>query len=205
MVKCLRTVPVLLALALSSCTSEPAPKKPETKPAAPVEPVTGLTGIYRCFGASRQWAQDIEVLRARNIFVKDRPAPPGKAYAWQVTLVSPSKKRLKNCTYSVVQEDGLFAGVFNPNDEAWSGPSKLGQPFVIQTVKKDTDQIYQVALENSKEYDKKNPGTPILMLLEFTERNPVAAWRVIWGASVGGSAYSVFVDATNGQFLKKAF
>ncbi len=205
MVKCFRIGPLLLALALASCTSAPAPKPVETKAAAPVEPVTGLTGIYRCFGASRNWAADIEVLRARNLFVKGRQAPAGKAYAWQVTLVSQSKKRLKNCTYSVVQEDGLFAGVYNPNDEAWNGPSKLGQPFVIQTIKKDTDQIYQVALENSKEYDKKNPGTPILMLLEFTERNPIAAWRVIWGTSVGGSAYSVFVDATNGQFLKKAF
>lgn len=205
MVKRLRIAPLLAALALCSCTSAPAPKEAEKKPAAPVEPVTGLTGIYRCYGPSRQWAADLQVLRAQNLFVKGRQAPPGKAYAWQVTFVSPSKKRIKNCTYSVVQEDGLFAGVYNPNDEAWNGPTKLAQPFVIQTVKKDTDEIYKVALENSKDYDKKNPGTPITMLLEFSERNPVAAWRVIWGTSVGGSAYSVFVDATNGLFLRKAF
>lgn len=193
------------ALCVMSCSTTDTRKEAETKPAAPVEPVTGLTGIYRCFGPTRVWAQDIQVLRAQNLFVKGRTAPPGKAFAWQVTFVSPSKQRLKHCTYSVVKDDGLFEGVYNPNDEPYNGPSKLAQPFVVQAVKKDTEEIWEVALKNSKDYAAKNPDVPILMQLEFTERNPVAAWRVIWGTSVGGSAYSVFVDATNGLFLKKAF
>jgi len=205
MVKLL-SIGTLSALLLTvSCSSPEPQKQAESKPAAPVEPITGLTGLYRCYGPSRQWAQDIQVLRVQNIFIKSRQAPPGKAFAWQVTFVSPSKNRIKNCTYSVVKEEGLFAGVYNPNDEAYSGPTKLAQPFVIQTVKKDTDEIYKVALENSKDYATKNPNVPISMLLEFPERNPLAAWRVIWGTSVGSSAYSVFVDATNGLFLRKAF
>ena len=196
---------ILAALFVASCSSPTASKEVEKKVAAPAEPISGLTGLYRCYGASRQWAQDIQVLRVQNIFIKSRQAPPGKAFAWQVTFVSPSKNRIKNCTYSVVKEEGLFEGVYNPNDEAFGGASKLAQPFVIQTVKKDTDEIFKVALENSKDYAQKNPNVPITMLLEFSDRNPLAAWRVIWGSSVGGSAYSVFVDATNGQYLKKAF
>jgi hypothetical protein len=196
---------IVAAFFVASCSSPTSTKQVEKKEAAPVEAITGLTGLYRCYGPSRQWAQDIQVLRIQNIFLKSRQAPPGKAFAWQITFVSPSKNRIKNCTYSVVKEEGLFEGVYNPNDEAFSGSSKLAQPFVIQTVKKDTDEIYKVALENSKEYAQKNPNVPISMLLEFSERNPVAAWRVIWGTSVGTSAYSVFVDATNGLYLKKAF
>jgi hypothetical protein len=200
------SIAMILASVLAVSCSGPAPA-PEAakKPAAPIEPVTGLTGLYRCYGPSRQWAQDLLVLRVQNRFVTGRTAPPGKAFAWDVTFVSPSKQRQKHCTYSVVQEDGLFEGVYNPNDEAYNGPTKLAQPFAIQAVKKDTDEIWRVALEKSKDYAAKNPDVPILMLLEFTERNPVAAWRVIWGTSVGNSAYSVFVDATNGLFLKKAF
>ena len=196
---------VFAALLAVSCSSPTANKEASAKPAAAPEPITGLTGLYRCFGPSRQWAQDIQVLRVQNLFIKSRQAPPGKAFAWQVTFVSPSKNRIKNCTYSVVNEDGLFEGVYNPNDDPYNGPSRLAQPFLIQAVKKDTDEIYKVALENSKDYALKNPNVPITMLLEFSERNPVAAWRVIWGASVGSSAYSVFVDSTNGLFLKKAF
>ena len=194
----------LATLLMASCGATSTKKEAEAKPAAPVEPITGLTGLYRCFGPSRQWAADIQVLRVQNLYVKDRVAPPGKAFAWQVTFVSPSKNRIKNCTYSVVQGDGLYEGVYNPNDEAYSGPSKLAQPFVIQAVKKDTDEIYKVALEHSKEYASKNPNVPITMLLELTDRNTEVAWRVIWGTSVGNSAYSVFVDSTNGTFLKKA-
>ncbi len=198
-------IPLLAVLLASSCSGPTASKQAEKKEEAAVEPVTGLTGIYRCYGPSRQWAQDLLVLRAQSILVPSRPAVPGKAYAWQVTFVSPSKKRLKYCTYSVVKEDGLYEGVYNPNDEAWNGPTKQAQPFVVQAAKKDTDEIYRVALENSKDYAVKNPDVPITMLLEFTDRNPVAAWRVIWGTSVASSPYSVFVDATNGIFLKKAY
>jgi len=196
---------ILAAIFTASCSSPTATREAEKKPAGPVEPVTGLTGLFRCFGPSRSWSQDLLVLRVQNLFVKNRQAPPGKAFAWQVTFVSPSKNRIKNCTYSVVQEDGLFVGVYNPNDEAYNGPTKLAQPFAIQTAKKDTDEIYRVALENSKDYASKNPGVPITMLLEFGERNPIAAWRVAWGPSIASSAYSVFVDATNGVFLKKGF
>ena len=195
----------LAALFAVSCSSPTANKEGDLKPAVAAEPITGLTGLYRCFGPSRLWAQDIQVLRVQNLTIKSRQAPPGKAFAWQITFVSPSKNRIKNCTYSVVKEDGLIEGVYNPNDESYNGNSKLAQPFAIQAVKKDTDEIYRVALVNSKDYATKNPNVPITMLLEFSERNPVAAWRVIWGSSVGSSGYSVFVDSTNGLFLKKAF
>lgn len=203
--KTLSVIALGAVLIATSCTSPAPPKEAEKKVEAPIEPVTGLTGIYRCYGPTRQWAQDIQILRAESLLVANRPQVPGKAYAWRVTFVSPSKSRLKYCTYSVVKDDGLFEGVYNPNDEAWRGPTKQAVPFVVQAAKTDTDEIYRVALEKSKDYAAKNPDVPITMLLEFTDRNPVAAWRVAWGPSVASAAYSVFVDATNGTYLKKAF
>ncbi len=44
---------------------------------------------------------------------------------------------------------------------------------------------------------------PVNFILEWTPRFPNLAWRVLWGESVSTSPYSVFVDATNGQFLEK--
>ncbi len=197
-------VPALALCVLSSCSSSPSEKKAEA-PKPPAEPVTGLTGIYRCFGPTRQWAQDILVLRAQNLHIAGKTAPPGLAYAWRTEFVSPSKQRVKTCTYSTVAAEGIMEGVFNSGDDRFNGPTKTAQPFVIQAVKKDTDAIWKAAAEKSADYVKKNPDAPITMLLEFSDRNPVAAWRVLWGMSVGGSPYSVFVDATNGTFLKKAF
>ncbi len=195
-----------LAAALSlGCSPAPPLAKKAEAPKPPREPITGLTGIYRCFGPTRQWAQDILVLRAQNIHIPNLAAPPGKAYAWRTEFVSPSKQKVKTCTYSVVAAEGLIEGVFNSGEDRYTGPSKVAQPFVIQALKKDTDAIWKAAEEKSADYIKKNPGVPITMLVEFTDRNPVVAWRVLWGMSVGGSPYSVFVDAANATFLKKAF
>ena len=38
---------------------------------------------------------------------------------------------------------------------------------------------------------------------KFTPRFPDTTWRVVWGESVGTSDYSVFVDASTGQFLER--
>lgn len=192
-------------LALASCGDSGSKKTEAPKEAAVKEPVTGLTGLFRCFGPTRQWAPDIQVLHVQNIFVKNRTAPPGKSYAWRTTFVSPSKKALKYCTYSVVQEDGLFEGVFNAGEEAWSGPSKVAQPFVPQAARQDTDEIWTAAKEKSAEQIKKNPDSPISMQLEFTDRNPVVVWRVSWGYSAAASSYGVFIDAANGTYLKKVY
>lgn len=200
-----QSILILVALAaLSSCGD--SGKKTEAKKEPVVkEPVTGLTGLFRCYGPTRQWAPDVQVLHVQSLIVKGHTAPPGKAYAWRTTFVSPSKKALKYCTYSVVQEDGLFEGVFNAGEESWSGPSKVAQPFVPQAARQDTDEIWTVAKEHSAEQIKKDPNSPISMQLEMTDRNPVVAWRVSWGPSAAASSYGVFIDAANATYLKKVY
>jgi len=57
-------------------------------------------------------------------------------------------------------------------------------------------------MKKGAEYDKKNPGKPIIFLLEANNKFPDVSWRVIWGESVGTSAFSVFVDASTGGYLE---
>jgi hypothetical protein len=196
---------VLAGLLLWSCSPAGTNKTAEKKPVPAPVPVSGLTGLYRCFGPARTWSPDVQILRVQSIAVDSIKAEPGKAAVWRVTFASAAKARLKNYTYSVIEGEGFHEGVFPAGEESWSGPSKILKPFVIQAVKKDTDEILKIAKENSKDYVKKNPNSPITMLLEWTDRTPTAAWRVIWGTSVGNSAYSVFIDPTNGTYLSKAF
>jgi hypothetical protein len=49
---------------------------------------------------------------------------------------------------------------------------------------------------------KKNPDKPMFYLLEQTPRYPDLAWRIVWGDSVSSSNYSVYVDATTGEYLE---
>jgi hypothetical protein len=191
-----------LFLLLAGCSTEtPAPvKKAEEKPA---EPVTGRQALQQMYIAARGWAADIQPIKVTCILMPEVKAEPGKAPAWQAIFVSASQNKAKSYTYSVVESEGnLHKGVFAGLDQSWSGPSGVTKPFQMAAIKVDSDQAYQTALKKAADYDKKNPGKPITYLLESTAKYPDPAWRVIWGESVGTSNFSVFVDASTGQYLE---
>lgn len=195
-----------LFLMLAACSQEPArtvKKEPEK-----VEPVTGETALYRMYGMARAWSSDAQVLQLMSIRIAEfTQEVPGKAAAWQATFVSASKSKSRSYSFSVVESQGnLHKGPFAGPEESWTGPRGVELPFLIAAVKKDSDEAYQTALSEPKskaaDYDKKNPGKPITILLQKTNKFPDPAWRVVWGESVGTSAFSVFVDASVGTYLE---
>lgn len=194
---------LLFAVLFASCSSEP-PKteKAAKEPPKAVEPVTGRYAFHQVYVAARTWGTDVQGLRVTSMRVGSKPAaPPGKSYAWEITLVSPSKNRQRVYTYSVVKEQNLHEGIFGGVDEPYMqrGQARL---WNIQALKIDSDAAYAVAEKKSADYIKKNPGKPVTFLLEQTPRHPNLAWRVIWGPSIAASNYSVYVDASVGTFLE---
>jgi hypothetical protein len=195
-----------LFLMLSACSETPTTtaRKEAEKP----EPITGETALYRMYGMARQWAPDVQVLQLLSMHIAEFPQEvPGKAAAWQAIFVSPSKGRSKSYTFCIVESSGnLHKGPFAGLDEAWSGPHGVATPFPVIAVKKDTDDAYKTAMSEPKskaaDYDKKNPGKPITIVLEMTPKFPDPAWRILWGESVGTSSFSVFVDASVGNYLE---
>ena len=195
----LATSPLLLA----GCSSTETPKKAAEPKKAP-EPLTGRTAFFRMYSPARIWSPDIQVLRMNSINLDQLRGSGGKYPAWECIFVSPGKGQSKSFTYSVIEAGGnLHEGVFSGLDERFSGSSGQATPWVVPAFKIDSDQAYQVALEKSQEYVKKNPDKPMFFLLELTRRFPNLAWRVVWGDSVGTSDYSVFVDATTGAYLER--
>ena len=191
-----------LLLLLSACSE--APKKAEQKkePEKPAEPVTARTAFQQVFATARGWAPDAQILQMTSVRLGAVKEEPGKAPAWQVAIVSPSRSRVKMFTYSVVEGDGnLHKGVFGTPDEDYRqrGQSK---PFPVAALKVDTDKALEVAMTKAADYVKKNPDKPITYLLELTAMNPNPTWRVIWGESIGSSNFSIFVDASSGEYLK---
>src|SRR5205085_12154441 len=105
---------------------------------------------------------------------------------------------------SVESQGNLHKGVFAGNEEGWSGARGANQPFLMLAVKKDTDDAYKIALANGgADYDKKTPGKPISILLEKVTKHPDPVWRIIWGESAATSNFSVYVDASTGEFKEK--
>lgn len=189
------------ALFFTACSGQPPAaeeKKAEVKP----EPVTGQTALFRMYQVARTWAPDCQVLKMDSLHISDVPDEPGKAGAWDGIFVSSSRGTARSYTWSAVDsvESNLHKGVFQTAEQPYSGRGN-NKPFLIAAVKTDTDKALEIAKTKAVDYEKKNPGKPITFLLEQTERFPDPAWRVIWGESVGTSAFSVYVDAMAGSYL----
>jgi hypothetical protein len=190
-----------LPLLLSSCSQQPS-VPPEKKVEAKPEPVTGQSALFKMYQVARAWAPDCQVLKLSSMRIADVPDQPGKAGVWEGTFVSSSHSEARTYNWSAVEsvESNLHKGVFQTNSQPYSarGSSK---PFLIAAVKSDTDAALETAKAKALDYEKKNPGKPILFLLEQTNKFPDPAWRVVWGESVGTSNFSVYVDAMTGGYL----
>jgi len=190
-------------LLLSGCSETATAPKKAAEPAKPPEPVTGRFALYQMYTAARGWSADIEPLRLNSIHLQGVKPEPGKAAAWQITFISPRLGRARAYTYSVIEAEGnLHKGVFAGLEETWSGPRGNVKPFLLAAIKKDSDEAYRIAMKKGAEYDKKNPGKTISIVLEKTAQFPDPAWRVIWGESVGTSNFSIYVDASTGEYLQ---
>ena len=189
---------------LTGCSdTTPAPKKKE---AEKLEPITGQSALFKMYQVARSWAPDAQVLKMSSMPMTEVPnVPPGTAAAWEATFVSASGSKARRYTYSIVESEGnLHKGVFPGQDEGWSGARGNNSPFLMLAIKVDTDAAYKTALENGgSDYDKKNPGKPISFLLEKVAKHPDPVWRVIWGESAATSNFSVYVDASTGEFKEK--
>ena len=196
----------ILWLLLAGCSETPQGSSQPKEPEKAVEPATGQSALYRMYQVARSWAPDAKVLKMDSMVLSELPnVPPGKAAAWQATFTSDAKSQARTYTYSIIEDlpNNLHKGVFAGTEEGWSSGNAMNQSFLIAAVKVDTDAAYKTALGQATDYDKKNPGKPITLLLENNPKFPDPVWRVVWGESVGTSNFSIYIDASTGIFLEK--
>jgi hypothetical protein len=193
-------------LLLSGCDSAPTKTAEKKKEAEKLEPITGQSALFKMYQMARSWAPDCQVMKMNSLMLSEVPdVPKGTAAAWQATFVSAARSQSRSYTWSSVESEGnLHKGVFAGLEEGYSGAKGSNQPFLMLAVKIDTDAAYRTALANGgADFDKKNPGKPISILLEKVTKHPDPVWRIIWGESVSQSNFSVYVDASTGEFREK--
>jgi hypothetical protein len=192
----------LAALALAACSDSPSESKAKA-PEPPAAPITGRQAFQMTYPQARTWAPDCQPMRVRSYNLPNPPSGDGKAGAWEILWVSATKGRQKIYTWSAVEAEGnLHQGVFAGMEDAWRGPQGQEKPFPVAALKIDTPDALKTAIAKSGEYLKKPGAKPaVTFLLEYTQRFPDPVWRVLWGDSVSSAQWSVFVDATTGQFL----
>ncbi|HWR52102.1 MAG TPA: hypothetical protein VN428_13405 [Bryobacteraceae bacterium] len=202
--KFIACLPVLALL--TGCSEEPKKAAEAAKEAAaPLEPVSAQSAVHQMFMKARAWAPDVKLFRVTAMNLQEVKSEGGKAGAWDATFISESRGRSRRYTYSVIElpASNIHKGPFAGPEDAWSAGGQ-NAPFVIQALKTDSTAAYDVAVKKSQEYMKKNPTMQIQILLEKTKRFPNPAYRIIWGDSVATSNYSIFVDASTGEYLQTA-
>jgi hypothetical protein len=202
------TLPAIALLAiLTACSETPATSTAKKEPEK-VEPVTGQSAVFKMYQMARAWAPDAQLMKMQSMRLAEvKDGPPGTAPAWGATFVSEAKGKSRSYTYSIVEGEGnLHKGAFAGPEESWSGNRGINSSFLMAAVKVDTDTAYKTAMDTAQskaaDYDKKNPGKPITILLERTNKHPDPAWRIIWGESVGTSNFSVLIDSSTGEYLE---
>lgn len=190
----------IAALALAACSDAPPPEKKAAEP--PPAPVTGRQAFQQSFGMARTWIGDAQPIRVRSVNLSNPKSEDGKAGAWEIVYVSPSRNRTRIFTWSAIEQGSdLHKGVFGAPDEAWS-PGSQERPFLAAAIKVDTPEVLKTAIEHSAEYFKDpKPKPQVNFLLESTPRYPDPAWRVYWGNSVSLAEWNVFIDASTGLYL----
>jgi hypothetical protein len=113
------------------------------------------------------------------------------------------RSRRYTYTDAAVPPANLQKGVFGGSEDPWA-PGGQTRPFHIAALKTDAVAAYAVAMKKGADYAKKHPDMPMKFLLEATKQFANPAWRVIWGESAATSDYSIYVDASTGDFLKIA-
>jgi hypothetical protein len=194
------TAALLAGALLTGCSSAPPPPKAEKKPA---EPVAGQAALFEMYRQARQWMPEAMLLKLEAVDLAEPKAADGKYGAWRATFVTLVKRQQRQYTYSVADSGGFIRGV-RPGEQMNYLPSPAQRAFAATEVKVDSPQALETARKEGKDYAAKNPDMPIQMHLDWPisqVRKP--AWRVIWGTSASSSNFSVFLDATDGKFIKK--
>jgi len=191
---------VLFTLVLAGCSSTPETTKAVPKKAP--EPLTGRQAIQAAFPTARGWAADAQLFRARNLNLPGYPSAEGKAVAWEVTYVSPSKGAARSFNWSAVELGGVHEGVFGGPQQSWSQGREA--PIDMSLLGKDTPELFPEAMDAAEDFLKSKGEKPAMtFLLESNPRFPVTTWQVMWGNSSGSAQFVVFLDAKTGKLLGK--
>ena len=194
---------IAAGLLLAGCSEQPEPPAAAKKEEAKPEPATGQSALFKMYQVARNWAPDAAVLKMDSVRMDGVPDQPGKSAGWEAVFTSDQKASSHAFTwYAVDQEPNIHKGVFAGSEENYSGAHGETTSFLIADVKIDTDAALATAKAKEEAFEKKNPGQPVIYLLEKSSKWAHPAWRVIWGETVSTSGFSVFVDASAGTFLE---
>jgi hypothetical protein len=209
---------ILLAFALTACSSSPSGgSQPSSPPAAkpvetkPSDTETGRIALQRLYTTSRGWAPDTEPvnLQSQNSrHAGGNENPPlghdGKSAIWRGLFASASRHSMKTYMWSGLSgPDAPSPGITPGTEDSWSATNNSTQIFQLPFLKTDSTQ----ALETAQKHGgaallKKDANLPVNFTLSWEPRTSMLIWHVLYGQSVNDPDLDVVVNATTNQFVR---
>src|SRR5437588_5501640 len=90
---------IALFAILPACSDAPPTETAAKKEPEKVEPIAGVSALFKMYQMARGWANDAQVLKLTSLHISEAPdGPPasGAAAAWQATFTSIAKSEARS-------------------------------------------------------------------------------------------------------------
>lgn len=209
--KSVRLVLMLVALAaLSACSSDNKPAAKSAEPAKPEkkEPLlyTGREAFQKMYLSAHLWVADAKPYRLESQVNAESNGKDGKATIWRSGFGSLTRRGLKSFLWSGSQlPDAPSPGVSSGVEDTYNPSNSSTQTFDFAFLKVDSDKAYEVALKHGGDkLDKasKGKGQPVFYILDWSPRENILVWHVIFGTDQQDAKLRVAINASTGDFLR---
>ena len=204
----IRYTSAVLVLLLAGCSSQaPQPSKPaepaKVEKKAPVLSL-GREAFQRMFVSAHGWVPDAKPFRLESQANAESTGKDGKATIWRSGFGSLSRRGIKSFLWSGSQlPDGPSPGVSSGVEDSYNPSNSSTQTFDMAFLKIDSDKAYETALKHGGEkLMKAKPDQPVLYILDWSARENVLTWHVIFGTGLQDAKLRVAINASTGDFIR---
>jgi hypothetical protein len=209
--KSVRLVLMLVALAaLCACSADNKPAAKSAEPAKPEkkEPLlyTGREAFQKMYLSAHLWVADAKPYRLESQVNAESNGKDGKATIWRSGFASLTRRGLKSFLWSGSQlPDAASPGVSSGVEDTYNPSNSSTQTFDFAFLKVDSDKAYEVALKHGGdklEKASKGKGQPVFYILDWSPRENILTWHVIFGTDQQDAKLRVAINASTGDFLR---
>jgi hypothetical protein len=198
-------IAMLALLTMAGCTSEPSKPAQTEKPQPKASELqTGRYAFQKLYVSARGWARDVQPYRLESQLTSDSKGKDGKSDVWRASFASPTGHGAKTYVWSGTDApDAPARGVSPGAEDSYSATNSSTQIFDIGFLKVDSDKALEVAQKHGGDKMlEKEPDTPILFMLDWTNTTNELIWHVMYGNSRDTAKLRVAVNGTSGEFIR---
>ena len=199
---------IFLAVLLA-CSDNKTPQT--TKPAEPAkavkkEPVflTGREAFQKMYLSAHLWTADAKPYTLESAVNQECNGHDGKAVIWRSGFASLSRRGLKAFLWSGSQlSDAPSPGVSSGVEDTYNPSNSSTRTFDFAFLKVDSDKAFETALKHGGDkLVKAKADQPVFYTLDWSARENVLTWHVIFGTGLQDAKLRVAINASTGDFIR---